>query len=164
MKKIISTAALLLIVYTCFAQVTYYIGEWTVKDKPDLFTCVCKIEIQNDGIVKGELIWTYISIDSSNAELAKAYKGKEGRSGIEYVEGIYKAAIKDIYLETIKLTDPWKILGSTKYLIKLSADQQVLYGITTALNDEEPGLFYAAKMQLSGEKKFHSLKTKIQSE
>jgi hypothetical protein len=164
MKKIISTMALSLIVCTCLAQVTYYKGEWTVKDKSDLFTCVCRIEIQNDGIVKGELIWTYISIDSSNAELAEAYKGKEGKSGIEYVEGIYKAATKDIYLETTKLTDSWKILGSTKYLIKLSANQQVLYGITTTLNDDAPGLFYAVKMQLSGEKDFHSLKTKIISE
>lgn len=164
MKKIISAMALFLVVHSCLAQVTYYKGEWTVKNKSDLFTCVCKVEIQKDGTVKGEFIWTYISIDSSNAELVEMYKGKRNRSGIEYTEGGYKNTGNDLYLETTKLTDPWKILGTTKYLIKLSADKLVLYGITTNLNDEAPGLFYAVKMQSSGEKEFHSLKTKIESE
>jgi hypothetical protein len=173
MKKFISTTALFLIVYTCFAQVIYYKGEWTVKDKPDLFTCVCKIEIQSDGIVKGELIWTYIAIDRNNAALAEAYKGKEGKSGIEYVEGVYKTATNDIYIATTKLTDPWKILGSTKYYLKLTigqkegygiADVNELYGATTNAEGEFNGYFFALKKPLTGEKDFYILKNKIESE
>jgi hypothetical protein len=173
MKKIISTSVLFFIAYTCIAQATYYIGEWTVKDKPDLFTCVCKIEIQSNGIVKGELIWTFISIDKSNKELAESYKGKEGKSGIEYVQGVYKTATNDIYLETTKLTDPWKILGSTKYYLKLTvgqkeaygiADEKELYGVTADVAGEFNGYFFALKKQLTGEQDFHRLKYKIESE
>lgn len=173
MKKIISTIALFLIVCTSFAQTFFYKGEWAVKDKPDLFTSVCKIEIQSDGIVKGEFIWTYIAIDNNNAALVEVYKGKEGKSGIEYVQGVYKAATNDIYLETTKLKDPWKILGPTKYFLKQIvgqkeaygfADAKELYGVTTDLSGEFTDYFFALKKQLTAEKEFYQLKSKIESE
>ncbi len=164
MKKIISSAILLFFVQYGLAQVTYYKGEWTVKNKKDLFTCLCKIDFQKDGTVNGEFIWKYISIDGGHAELVEMYKGKINKMGIEFTEGNYYAGTGDIYLETKKLADPDRILGSTKYFIKISADKKALYGTTTNLNGEDPGLIYAVKMNSSAAKEFSGLKSKILSE
>lgn len=164
MKKLISIPILFFLVYNGFAQAAYYKGEWTVKDKTDLFTCISKIEIQKDGTAKGTFIWKYISIDSNNAELVQLYKGKKGRSGIEYTEGRFNANTNDLFLSTSKLEDPNQIIGLTKYYIKLSADKEIIYGTTTNLSDEEPGMFYAAKMNGSAEKEFFTLQNKIKKE
>ena len=163
MKKIISAAVIFFLMLSCFAQSTYYKGEWSVKNKKDLFTCLAKIDVQSDGTATGEFIWTYISIDSNNAELVEMYKGKKNYFGIEYTAGTFNAGSNDIYLETKTLSDPWKILGTTKYYFKLSADKQILYGTTTDLNDEAPGLVYAAEVK-SAAKEFNDLKSKITSD
>lgn len=161
MKKILSAVILCFFMYSSIAQTNYYRGEWTVKDKTTLFTCLCKIEIQKDGIVRTEFIWKYISIDSNNTELVQAYKDKKGKTGIEYSEGRYEAGTGDIYLQTESMTDPHHILGPSKYYIRLSADKQALYGTTTNPNGEEPGLIYAIKLSSPAAKEFNVLKSKV---
>ena len=163
MKKNNSVVILFFFMHSCFAQSTYYKGEWTVKDKTDLFTCLVKIDIKKDGTATGEFIWKYISIDSSNAELVELYKGKKNKTGIEYTAGTYNAASSYMYLETVKHSDPDMILGSTKYFIKLSAGKQILYGTTTNLNGEEPGLVCLVQIKSSAAKVFNDLKRKIKS-
>jgi hypothetical protein len=163
MKTIAGIAIMLFITYSCAAQVSYYKGEWTVKNKTDLFNCLCKLEIKNNTSVVAEFAWTFISIDSTNTELLDSYKNKKGKTGIEYTEGTFNPATGDINLIAVRLADPHEILGMTKYQLKFSFDKMAIYGTTTGIENDEPGLFYAVAMKKSeGSQKFNVLKNKVQ--
>lgn len=163
MKKIFITFILLLGLQYGFSQVTYYKGEWTMKNKQDLFTGIFRIGINAAGKVKAEIIWTYLAIDSANKDLLEMYNGKKGRSGIEYGEGTFNPATNDFYFEGIKADDPFTILGLDKYHIKLAAGRQAIYGSTETQGTNE-GMLYAVKLKkVAGKKEFMAAKAKVKS-
>ena len=161
MKRICFAAFLLFLVHASMSQVTYYKGEWRVPDKTDLFTCICKIDIQKGAAVEAEFIWIFKAIDSTNEEMMKMYEGKQGKKGIEFTKGTYNPATGDIYLEATQLRDPDVILGMAKYFLKLSANKKTVYGTTKNIVGDEPGVFYAVRMKSSGSKEFEMLKKSV---
>jgi len=88
------------------------------------------------------------------------YKGKKGKTGIEYTAGTYTASTQDVFLSTTELADPHEILGKGKYFLKISLDKQVIYGRTTSMEGTDPGLFYAIKTNMSSAE-FEKLKEKV---
>ena len=163
MKKIFVTLTLLLCLQYVFSQVTYYKGEWTMRNKHDLFTGIFKIGINAAGKVKAEIIWKYLAIDSTNKDLLELYKGKKGRSGIEYAAGSFNPSTNDFYFEGIKANDPFTILGLDKYHIKLAAGKQAIYGTTETQGTNE-GMLYAVKLKkAAGKKEFMAAKAKVKS-
>ena len=163
MKKIFATLTLLLCLQSVFSQVTYYKGEWTMKDKTDLFTGIFKIDVNAAGKVKAEIIWKYLAIDSTSKDFLEMYKDKKNRSGIEYAEGSFNPATNDFYFEGIKADDPFTILGLDKYHIKLAANKQAIYGTTETQGTNE-GMLYAVKLKdAAGEKEFMYAKSKVKN-
>ena len=161
MKKIIISVALLFTLQQGFSQVFYFKGEWTMRNKHDLFTGIFKIGINATGKVKAEIVWTYLATDSTNNDLMEMYKGKKGRSGIEYAEGNFSATTNDFYFEGIKTDDPFTVLGVDKYHIKLAANKQAIYGSTETQGTNE-GMLYAVKLKdAAGEKEFMAAKAKV---
>lgn len=156
----------ILFLYCCFiqgvgAQVTYYKAEWSMKNKHDLFTGICKIELKDNTDIKGEIAWVFLAVDSTDKSMMDMYEGKKGKSGIEKVEGSYTTETHDVYFEGIDKDDPNLILGLDKYSLKLSADKQVLYG-TTATGGTNSGIFYAIKINnAEGVKKFTLIKARL---
>jgi hypothetical protein len=144
------------------AQVSYYKGEWTKVNSQENFSALVRLDVK-DSLVTGEIIWTFIAIDSTNGDLVKYYKGQKGKMGIENVKGMYSAKTHDIQFEGMSKTDPDLIIGMDKYLLKLSADKMVIYGRTLA-DGENNGLVYFYKTDSSiASKEFKALKTNIQS-
>lgn len=161
MKKLLTLLLLCFALCNCFAQTDYYKAEWTMKNKQDLFTGICKIETDQQHVIKGEIIWRYWAVDSTDQAMMDMYKEKKGKMGIEFIEGNYFSNSHDVIFEGKAKNDPFGILGMDKYSLKLSADKQVLYG-TTATEGTNSGLFYAVKLTTgSGEKKFLSAKAKV---
>jgi hypothetical protein len=165
MKRFLLITALSLLVFSGQAQTTnYYKGEWRVAHKMDLFTCICKVDIAKDYTVKAEFAWVFNAIDTADETMMELYKGKEGKTGIEFAEGAYNSSTGDIYLEAVELNDPNMILGKTRYQLKLSADKQVIYGDTEALEEGQgdAGTFYAIKMRDgNGKKEFLALQKSV---
>ena len=162
MKKIFLSVTLLLALQYGFSQasVSYYKGEWTMVNKQDLFTGILKIAIDAEGKTKAEMVWTYLATDSTNKDLVEMYKGKKGRSGIEYADGSFSVTTNDFIFEGKKADDPAQILGLDKYHIKLSANKQAIYGTTETQGTNE-GLLYAGKLDnTTGEKEFMAAKKK----
>ena len=161
MKQLFITPLLLFSINCCMAQASYFKGEWTLVNKHDLFTGIFKIAVKKDGTAKAEIVWTYLAINSSSQELVEMYKGKKGKSGIEYLEGKFTAATNDFYFEGKEKEDPANILGLDKYHVKLSANKQAIYG-TTETEGTNEGLLYAVKITNSaGKKEFLSAKAKV---
>lgn len=161
MKKIFATLIILLCIQCSFAQVSYYKGEWTMLNKHDLFTGIFKIGIDAEGKTRAEIVWTYLAIDSSSKDLIEMYKGKKGRSGIEYAEGYFSASTNDLTFEGKISDDPFVILGLDKYHIKLSADKKVIYGTTETQGTNE-GMLYAVKLpDAAGAKEFIAAKARV---
>jgi hypothetical protein len=163
MKKIFLSITLLLALQYVFSQasVSYYKGEWTMVNKQDLFTGIFKIGINANGEAKAEIIWTYLATDSTHKDLLEMYKGKKGRSGIEYAEGSFSAATNDFYFEGKRADDPAVILGLDKYHIKLAANKEAIYG-TTETEGTNEGLLYAVKLNnKKGEKEFMASKALV---
>ena len=161
MKKLFVSVTLLCSLQYSFSQVSYYKGEWTAVNKQDLFTGVFKIGRNAEGKVKAQFIWTYLRIDSANKDLMDMYKGKKGRSGIEYAEGYFSASTNDFNLEGKRKVDPFTILGLDKYHIKFFADKQAIYGTTETQGTNE-GLLYAVKLSnATGKKIFMAAKAKV---
>jgi hypothetical protein len=161
MKKIILFFFLSMTIHTSFAQVFYYKGEWTMKNKQDLFTGIFKIGIKKDGKATGQFVWTYVAIDSTNSSLLDMYAGKKGMSGIEYAEGNFNAVTNDLFFEGISKDDPNLILGLDKYHLKFSAGKQAIYGITETEGTNEGLLFGLQLTKETGEKEFMAAKEKI---
>lgn len=161
MKKIFLFLVILLSLQTV-AQVTYYKGEWTKVNSQENFSALVRLDIK-DSVVTGEIIWTFVAIDSSDANLVKYYKGQKGKMGIENVKGMYSATTYDLQFEGISKTDPDLIIGMDKYLLKLSLDKQIIYGRSLA-NGENNGLvyFYRANRGISA-KEFNRAKTNVLS-
>ena len=161
MKQVLLIITLLFIVQCSFAQTSYYKGEWTTKNKYDLFTGIFKIEIKKDGTANAELLWIYQATDSSNQEMVNLYNGKKGKSGIEYATGNFAANTNDLYFEGKEKDDPHVILGVDKYHLKLAANKQAIYGYTETGGTNE-GLLYAVKMnEAGGKKEFMAAKAKV---
>lgn len=161
MKNILLIVVLAFAVNTGFAQVTYYKGEWTMKNKHDLFTGIFKIGIKKDGNATGQFVWTFLAVDSTNSSMVGTYSGKKGMSGIEYVEGNFNAATHDFYFVGKSKDDPNKILGLDKYHLKLAANKQAIYGSTETEGTNE-GLVFAVKLtNEAGEKEFMAAKEKV---
>ena len=130
-------------------------------NKHDLFTGIFKIGIDAEGKANAEIIWTYLATDSTNKDMLEMYKGKKGRSGIEYAEGNFSATTNDFYFEGKRSEDPFVILGLDKYHLKLSADTQVIYGTTETQGTNE-GMLYAVKLNdAAGEKEFMAAKARV---
>jgi hypothetical protein len=163
MKKVFLSITLLLALQYGFSQasISYYKGEWTTVNKHDLFTGIFKIGINAEGKAKAEIVWTYLATDSTNKDLQEMYKGKKGKSGIEYAEGSFSAATNDFYFEGKRADDPAVILGLDKYHIKLAANKQAIYGTTETQGTNE-GLLYAVKLNsATGEKEFMAAKARV---
>jgi hypothetical protein len=161
MKQSVLIIALLFTFHCSNAQTSYYKGEWTMVNKSDLFTGIFKIDGKSNGTTEAVLIWTYLATDSTNQDMLELYKGKKGKSGIEYAEGKFTAATNDLYLEGKTLVDPDTILGNDKYHLKLAANGKIIYG-STETNGTNEGLLYAVKLDnASGEKEFLAAKAKI---
>ena len=161
MKNVFLFLTILLSLQTV-AQVSYDKGEWTKINGGDNFTGFLRMEIK-DSVVTGEIIWTFVSIDSADANLVKYYKGQKGKMGIENVTGIYSAKTHDIQFEGLTKTDPDLVIGMDKYLLKLSIDKMVIYGRSLS-NGENNGLVYFYKINNGiAAKEFNALKTKILS-
>ena len=160
MKKMLIASLSLVLVQSLTAQVYYYKAEWTMKNKHDLFTGICRIEIKDQDIVKGKLVWKFLAVDSTDQSMMDMYKGKKGKTGIEYVEGTYTRSTHDIFFEGKDKDDPYEVLGLDKYSLKISDNKQVLYG-TTATGGTNSGLFYALRLNAAdGAKKFAAAKAK----
>jgi hypothetical protein len=144
MNKITLSLALYFMSGLASAQVAYYKGEWTKSGKHDLFTGIFRINIIKNSIVKSELLWTYLAIDSTDNILVDLYKRKRGKKGIEYAEGYYDPITRDIYFEGKSKDDPFSVIGLDKYTLKLSADKKALYGKTDS-NGSKAGMFYGIK-------------------
>ena len=144
------------------AQVNYFKGEWTKVNTQDNFTGLLKIEIK-DTVVTGEILWTFVAIDSSDAAQVKYYRGLKGHTGIEHVKGVYYPLSHDIHFEGIAKTDPDLIIGMDKYLLKLSLEADMIYGRTLS-NGENTGLvsFYKTNADAAG-KEFALQKKKLVS-
>lgn len=161
MKKIFATLTILLCLQYGYAQVSYYKGEWTRLNKQELFSGIFKIGLDASDHVKVEIVWTYLATDSSNSQLLEMYKGKKGRSGIEYAEGNFSASANDLTFEGLRADDPFTILGLDKYHLKLSADKKVIYG-TTETDGSHEGMLYAVKLpDAAGEKEFKATKARV---
>ena len=161
MKKFIFGLILFASTQTAFSQVSsFYKGEWAMTDKNDLFTCYCKLEILPGAAARLEFIWTFLATDSSNQDMMTYYKGKKGKTGIEFTKGTYTAATNDVFLSSTDMVDPESILGKGKYYLKISADRQVIYGSTASPEGTDPGLFYAVKIAMSNAE-FEGMKSKI---
>ena len=161
MKKTLFALAIILSFTSLRAQTSYYAGEWTVVNKQELFKCVMQLRIKNKTTVTAKLIWTYLSTDSTSAELMDIYQGKKGKRGMEIVEGTYDKATNDIYFTGVKKIDPHNVIGLDKYTLKLSADKKAIYGKTDS-NGQDNGLFYAHRMdQKTGKKRFYTLRKQI---
>ena len=161
MKKLLPLIVLCTVFYSSMAQITYFKAEWTSKDKQDLFSGICKIETDDQHLIKGEIVWTYWAIDSADQAMMDMYKGKRGKSGIEFIEGNYFADTHDMIFTGQSKTDPYEIIGLDKYSLKLSANKQVLYG-STATEGTNKGLFYATKLSVvEGEKEFLLASSKL---
>lgn len=143
-----------------FAQVTYYKGEWTKINSEDNFSGILKLDIK-DTALTGDIIWTFVAIDSNDDASVKYYKSQKGKTGIEYVKGSFFKKNSDIQFEGIEKKDPHMIIGLDKYLLKLSLNKMVIYGRTLS-NGENNGLVYFYKIdKLIGEKEFNLLRTKL---
>jgi len=146
MKKLLLALGLSLFIFLAPAQTTmYFKGEWTRMNKTELFTGIFKINIDADGMIKGELLWTFLSTDETDAAMVEHYKGKKGMRAIEFVEGSYTASTHDMHFEGQTKRDPNDIIGTDKYSLKLSADKKVLYGRTDD-NGTGEGMFYAVQV------------------
>jgi len=162
MKKYILLLTTLFCINLLHAQVSYYKGEWTRINKHDCFTGIFKISIDKDNMVKGELLWTYIAIDSTDKSMTEQYHGKKKRTGIEYVEGSYNTSTHDIYFEGRSKEDPWEIIGLDKYTLKLSLNMQILYGSTDSQGSKD-ALFYGTRISsATGQKEFGIAKALLQ--
>lgn len=148
MKRILILAFLSFLFITGNAQTSYYKGEWTTVNSNMLFTGIFKITIDKTNSVSGTMVWTYLAVDSADAELVGIYKGKKGKKGIEYVKGDYYPSTQDMVFEGYNMVDPDLVIGTDRYQLKLSADRKVLYG-TTSHGGKNDGYFYAAKMDPS---------------
>lgn len=161
MKKQFIVFILILVGLCSQAQVAYFKGEWTTENKSDLFTCISKFEI-NDKEVKAEFVWTYLAIDSTDNVMIEMYNNKKGKTGIEYANGTYNPVTGDIKLKATELDDPNVILGMTIYNIKYAADKKAIYGTTTGIGYDNPGLFFAMVLEKSkGEKEFITFKKSV---
>lgn len=146
MKKLLLAIGLSVFTLMAEAQSTmYFRGEWTKLNSADLFSGVFKINIDADGGVTGELLWTYLATDERDTFLVKHYAGKKGKRAIEFVEGNYNSSTHDMYFEGKNRTDPEEVIGVDKYSLKLSADKKVLYG-RTATEGTNEGMFYAVQV------------------
>jgi len=146
MKKLLLALGLLISVHLANAQKTlYFKGEWTKMNKGELFTGVFKITIDANNMVKGELLWTYLATDETSDFLSQHYKGKKGKSGIEFVEGTYDPSTHDMHFEGKNKTDPYEVIGTDKYSLKLSINKKVLYGLTATEGTNE-GMFYGVQV------------------
>lgn len=161
MKKITFFVFTHFAIFTCAAQTKFYTGEWTVKNTTDHFTCVCKIDIQDNGSAKAEFIWKFESINKDNAELVEYYKGKSGLKGTEITSGVYKPGTKDLLLTTDHLVDPNVILGTSVYNLKFTTGKKIVYGVTVDINGNTTGFFQATEAANFTEKEFIALKNTI---
>jgi len=148
MKHIIALVCFSFLLTPGKSQTSYYKGEWTTLNSAELFTGVFRIVIGKDNTVNGTLVWTYLAIDSSKSDLVDLYKGKKGKKGIEYVQGTYNPSTREIAFEGYKKDDPYEVIGTDKYTLKLSSDRNVLYG-TTYHDGGNDAYFYALKTDRS---------------
>jgi hypothetical protein len=161
MKKLFLFLAAALFVHAGIAQVSYYKGEWTRKNKQELFTGIFKIGIKKDGKATGQFVWTVLAVDSTNSSFLDMYSGKAGMCGIEYVEGTFNAKTNDFYLEGKLKDDPNLIIGLDKYHLKLAANKQIIYGTTETEGTNEGLVFAVALTNKAGEKEFLTAKEKV---
>ena len=151
---------LLLVIGTIFsvsakAQTIYYKGEWREQGNiTTLFTCIAEINFTSDSIVAGKIIWTYQSIDSSDADPIDFYKNKKGFRAIEYVSGIYHRATGDVLLKADSIDDKHEIIAPTIYYLKLSTDKTILFGTTTSIGGNDAGIQYLHRMESKGRRNF----------
>ena len=140
MKKLFFTSLLFVAFTVSKSQVIYYTGEWTKINNQSNFSAILRLEIK-DTLVTANILWTFMAIDSSDAEALKYYKDKKGKFGIEYAHGKYSASSHDIMMQGEVKTDPDLIIGLDKYLLKWSLDKKVIYGKTYS-NGDKDGLVY----------------------
>jgi len=139
----------------------YYQGEWTTVNKHDLFKGIFKIRINTTGTASAQIVWTYLATDSTSKDFIEMYRGKKGKSGIEFLEGSFSAATNDFYFEGKKSKDPYQILGLDKYHIKLAAGKLAIYGTTETQGTNE-GLLYGKRLDYTtGKKMFASAKARV---
>jgi len=137
------------------AQTNYYKGEWREQgNTTTLFTCIAEINFTSDSIVAGKIIWTYESIDSSDADALNFYKDKKGLTAIEYVSGIYHLATGDVLLKADSIDDKHEIIAPTIYYLKTGMGKTILFGTTTTTDDTGAGLQYLHLMGRKGRRDF----------
>ena len=105
MKKTIITLTLMLLVSLLNAQDLYYKGEWKKVNTKEVFTFFCRLNVNDSSKVSGEILWTFVAIDSTSTDLMALYKGKKGKMGTEYVEGRADFLNGDFYFEGKRKTD-----------------------------------------------------------
>jgi hypothetical protein len=152
-------AILLLIAFlfsiSSVAQTNFYKGEWREQgNTTTLFSCIAEISFTNDSIIAGKIIWTYQSIDSTDADAIDFYKDKKGLTAIEYLSGIYHLTTGDVLLMTDSIDDKHEIIAPTIYYLKLSTDKTILFGSTTTTDDADPGIQYLVRMERKGRRNF----------
>ena len=142
------------------AQVSYYLGEWTKVNTQANFSALLKLEV-SDTDVNADIIWTYLSIDSSDLASVQYYQDKKGKMGIEYTRGQYSPTTHDIIFEGIAKSDPDFIIGLDKYILKLSLNRQVIYGETYSNGDKDGLVYFIRNNDPSLVKAFEQVKQSI---
>ena len=160
MKRLLLSAIIIFMVATSFAQTTYYKGEWTKINSTDNFEALIKLQIK-DTAITGEIVWKFISVDSTDEQSVNYYKGQKGKTGIEYVKGSFFAKTNDLQFEGIEKTDPFMIIGLDKYLLKLSLDKKIIYGRTLAQGENNGLICFYKVDNTEGAKEFNLLRTKL---
>ena len=154
MKKLfLSLATFLLISLSALSQTKYYKCEWTKGGGTFLFKGLMRLEFANSGgIVQGRIIWTVLATDTKDANAVEYYRGKMNKSGIEIIEGDYDEQTKDLKFSGMNKIDPDSVIGLDVYTLKISADNNTIYGKTDS-NGEKNGFFYASLQNTAAAKK-----------
>ncbi|MFN8243816.1 MAG: hypothetical protein U0X40_07145 [Ferruginibacter sp.] len=144
MKKILFIALMLLAGNHLPAQTTYYRGEWSKAGSGERFTGLFAIRIKANGSVTGELLWKYLACDSTDKFQLTHYINKKGKTAIEIIDGTYDAERFEFAWRGTDKIDPYEIIDTDRYTIKISLDRKNIFG-SSASHGTNNGYFYGVK-------------------
>jgi hypothetical protein len=90
------------------------------------FDAKLRLRVLPDGAVEGSFHWTQTKADREDR------KRNVGRSGTEFVWGVYDPKTRLLLIDGYRRDDPHAILGLDRYRLTLGTKNQILGGITWA--------------------------------
>lgn len=141
MKRSFFILSAMLIALVAISQTTYYKGEWLRTGTTYNYSGFIKLTI-TDNQAKAEVIWKLISPDKMNQDDYEFMKDKVGLSAIEILSGSFDAKTRDLNMRGYDKIDPNDIIDEDIYILKISSDNKVIFGKTSAGGSDE-GCLYA---------------------